>query len=504
MRYYSADYNCCIDLGDVEDVSDAVDPLVRASITVRHPCLIHTRLDSRNDEIVMRSKISAKDICSFARSQVEQDECGGIDYAQLREIQVSLLGDVCPESSLTRKPSNAFNLLLPADERDDLDTPTSSILHADIETALMDIITHRKRQDDAHCREFARKQQEAFAIFEAEVNTQASMLSRVVLRGNTSGGTKSDRKSSSEGSDRMSGKTSRRMSSNSSHSASSATSSERPRKKEHKTKKQRVPTRSATTPVPKSVMSPQGRKSSLSESSKRDGSSDITPAKRVMFSELEPTRIDSPHVLDPSDTEDDLTTKADGDDEDVFDMDEQIPIRPIASTAPTSADVSVDGTVEIAGVTTQRAPVGREDSDAPSGSFKLRSTEKYDIPSPASSAQSPVDITKREVSAINMSGFATSLPRNIARPSPGPTPAPLSSMKDMPYLSPLSTDLNLDLDPLDNSPPQGMSRKMMWKQAVASSLRMSGLLMPDMSVEGEDKGPLRTSTLPSRQGLRGC
>ncbi|CCG82888.1 protein of unknown function [Taphrina deformans PYCC 5710] len=491
MRYFSEDRNCCVSAHDSnqETKKGVKESDLLADITITHPCLVSIRKTPNKDGFILRSKLSRRDVCSFPRTDVGIEGGRRIDLEKLQGLHVTLLDDAHADNDTPAASSETpFQIIVPP--RDDTTTSASADkLHPDIETLLMDVITRRKALDDAEVREYVKKKQAQYAEFEAEVKEQAGILSALVTK-------PSDRKGDS--SEDLPAKTThkgiRRLSANSSQSASSSsTSAEHTRRKSQKSRK-RTPVRSATAPVPKSALSTPHRKTSTHESTGPAGGPDV-PLKRVMFSEQEPTRIDSPHVLEPSDVEDyGAPAKVDGEQEDLFDMDEQIPVVPIDGQVPASIEIPDTGSIEMPN---RGQPFGRQADNGVSGSFALRSLEKY-----GADSLSPVDDTtmrkRLDISDAEGSPFATSLPRTISRPAPAPTPAPLSSVKDIPAVSPATTDS--DFDTSGDTPPKGVSRKNMWRQAVASSMRMSGIVMPGLTPDDLDPAFLRAPM--SGQSLR--
>lgn len=482
MRYWSRDYNCCI---DTLDASNQEGEYVLADITVKHPCLVEIRKAREKDVVILKSRSDGHDICAIAGIH----ECVA-QTNHMSSVKLKVLKDaICAEAAVL--PENPFQVSIP-EER--LSTANTEVVqfHPELEDFMLNALAHRKREDDEEIKQFIRRKTTEYSAFEAETTAQALALSSITL-GKPPHETTPLNDVVVHDSDR--GSESSRGLSNGSIRSTSTSSIERPRKPK-KTKSQKQSRRcNSSSPVSKPALMQNERKSSISESSKKDGGSTLSAQKRVMFSELEPTSIEPPHILDQSETEDD-SARADLEQEDMFDMDEQIPVIPVSAQIPPLTDLP--GTASVPVSPARTLPFGRQEDCGLSGSFRMRPLGKYELP------ESSLDDLQRSdgdddddlMQPVLTSG--TSAPKNIVMPSVSFANAPLSSVKDLPSILPSMSGLDADsFDELDDTLPQGMDRETMWKKAVASSLRLSGLLLPTPTLDDLEM-PIRP-----RQSVRG-
>ena len=415
-----------------------------AHVTIKHMPLVEVLRSDDRSSLTVRCKASHDDVLTIPLDGTGDD----FNQTELKDFKrkIKLKEGAHDSQTLEGRTSHLFHVII---NEEDLNSQQQR-LHPCFETVILDALTKHKREDDMAIEQFIRDRQRKCDEFEAIINAEAMALSQIAF-------TEPSKPIAKEDSDHKTETRVRRASgSTTSNASTSSKTSAYPRKRHHHKKK--PPSRSATAPLPKSALVTPGRKASLNVPSSDD--SRTTPTKRVMFAEAEPMRFDSPQ-FETTDTEIDAD-----DTEDLFDMDETIPVIPIPTKAATNPMPIRPG----------QSPFGRQHDTGLSGSFKVRSIDKY---SPAESEGNSPSV--RDISEAEASPFATSIPRDIVMPPVQTSFAPLSSMKDLPALSmedKLEQRLGeLDLG-LDDSPPQNMDRKQMWKMAVASSLRMSGFILP--------------------------
>lgn len=474
MRYRSGDFNCRINV--IESQVDS-EGFLLADIDITHTCLIETRENRHSDCTTIHSRSSGKDVCLIS---APDDRLLGLNH--MSHVKVKVLEDsFCVES--TEAPDNFFGVSIPIE-----DCGRAGRLHPDLEDLLLNALAQRKREDDAEVEQFMKSKVIAFNVFETEISAQAAALSSVALAACDASGSQSKSTVAPAADSTV-------LVARTATNSPSSTSSDRPRKHKKSVQiRKRTPSRSASSPVPKPVLITQERKSSLSEPSKKDGVSFTATSKHVMFSDQEPIRIESPHVFDPSETEEDAGT-FDVEQEDLFDMDEQIPVIPISTEVPPVSDLPGTGAVPVP--VHQGSSFGRQEDRGLSGSFKIRNLDKYEFSSKSSSEEAAQHSRVPDRSEqVNLS--STSAPKDIIVPPMPPISAPLSSVKDLPAFSSSLHNLESDsLDDLDDYQPPGVDRKMMWQRAVATSLRLSGLTLPPDPRDDLDLS-IRTG-----QGVRG-
>lgn len=476
MRYWSGDFNCCIEtLDDVRDENG----YILADLFIKYSCLVNLREDRQENVVTVSSRSSQRDICKIA---TKKNLITTLNH--MSRVKVILLDDVIPAESAVL-PDNPFQISLPK-----VTTAQGGTVHvhSELQNFVLKALTQRKIEDDEEIEKILKAKAEAYMLFEAQLTAQALALSEIA---STNTNPDNIQPQGTDQKDKDTCPESRRMSNSSTNSSRSTTIDQTRKTRKTQKQKKHPPLRSASTPAPKSALVAKQRKSSISETPKKEGGFTIAP-KRVMFSESEPTRIDSPHTLDQSETEDD-SSRLETEPEDMFDMDEQIPVISIESQVPSVIDRPGTAAIPV--------PYGRQEDNGLPGSFKLRPLAKYSFPGPSSSdtsQPSSVDDEPEHARSRNVSTMASSMPKDIIMPTTSQAMAPLSSVKDLPSLLPSYGDLDTEsFDELDDVPPVGLDRATMWKKAVASSLRLSGLVLPTPTQEEIDV-PIRT-----RQGVRG-
>jgi hypothetical protein len=506
-----------------------------ADVSIIHPFLVRLcyngAKDTSHDDYTLYSKITNAPVVTLKQPD-------GQAIALVRSLPKCLARierGVRPLEEVLRtgtEVSTAFRIAVPSHADNVLDRRKSSAASTDgklvpqVQQVLDEAVHQRRQEMQAEITAFMRRQQDALETFIAHATEEAEVLSEIASLGSlkeqqkpgderrtTITQKKSAIKQAKENLPSTGGTVSQ---SQAVHVESDCTTGEqlssgRPRrgsdKSATKPHRQRVPYRRETVPLPKSVLVKEVRRKSsmshLSDGSSRcsDQTSPVIP-KRVMFSEQEPQRIDSPTLS--SDAEDDnriltasqrlqISTTPDEDDldvEDVFDMDETIPVVPLPARHK-----EVQDSPGLSDLPNSRI-YGRQSDSGLSGSFKLRSMDKYSPPGREDEGDEvpslvPPEARQRRASLealedVAPSAFATSLPRDVpASMQATHSPAIINSVKDLTGISPERAEPNAS--PSDGSPPAGVSREVAWRRAVQSSMRMSGLLMPKQVAEDVER-----------------
>ncbi|ORY81550.1 hypothetical protein BCR37DRAFT_387792 [Protomyces lactucae-debilis] len=512
-----------------------------AHVTILHPFLVRMRYNGTvqpgSDDYTLYSKITNAPVLCLKRPDGQAIAPG----KELPRCLAKIVEEGAkPLNELRRggaKVSQVFHVVVPSQCEDMDHTPahkalssSSGVLVPEVQQILDDAVHQRRQQMEVELAAFVRRQQDALETFVAQTTEEAETLSDIASiaslkqeqKDSPASHTSPQKKPAiKKNKDRVPSKQSPVLATRKSAAEEDTSASDRSTSAGHrrtssssKPRHKRPPHRSETTPLPKSVLLKEVRRKSsmshLSDGSSRcsDTTSPVTP-KRVMFSEQEPQRIESPALS--SDPEDDPSIKTaserlqastfhdDVDVDDVFEMDETIPVVPL----PQPQGLSLDSPVLTGKIPAGRI-YGRQSDQGLSGSFKMRSLEKYgeddDEGGEVPSLTTPDARLKSQSSNLLTddapSNFATSLPRDVPTSmQPVKSPAIINSVKDLPGISPPT--IPSPASPVDDMPPCGMPRDMAWRKAVQSSLRMSGLIMPTQAAEDVERALQQTL---SKQG----
>lgn len=392
------------------------DDYTRATVTVQHWSLVEVRQDDRSTTI--HCKASDRDVVTIFNARDSALHLDDLTTNHiLRNCDVKLHKGAITEDKLHDDVSSIFRVVVTKVDDDALGGDEGETrkprLHPAFEVIFKDAVARRKEQDEEEVSAYIRQKTLAYQQFEAKTKADAEVLS-AMARTQTpppmTGRVRLLDKALEE--QNPAGSVLSHQSSISCLESPSTISSSIDRTRRNVLgHEMRPPTRSATAPLPKSALLPPARKSSLSAAPTNQDQTGQLTAKKVMFVDTEPLRIDAIHSIEPSDVETpDLELYEDHDD--FFDMDEAIPVVPV----PLSSNDPIDPAADDSRIM-DRASFGRQDATGLVGSFKLKSMDKYKLQTHEVNDDDEAGMTS---SSLSSSGPARS-PSSASSPSSSST-----------------------------------------------------------------------------------